>query len=389
MKNLRLFACLFLLGFLFTTLKAQEANDGSLGLPGDNLNLYAVLKLFQESETLEGFEKNLNDKNLQINNLDLDGDENIDYIKVQDNVDGDVHTIVLQIAVTPHENQDVAVITVQRFANNQVQMQLIGDEELYGKNYIIEPNYDTDGVAGETPNPGYTGNAQPVNGQTFVVNRTTYFEVAAWPVVRFIYMPSYVVWYSPWYYGYYPPYWQPWRPHYWHYYYGYHHNYNNYYYGHFRRSNHYRYDHWNDGYYNSRRSHSEVVYQRRQAGSYKNTYSRPDSRKEGTELYRQMHPKNATRAGNKPTTRSGVSKPVTRSEITKPNTRPDVNKQVARPAINKPTPRPDVNKPTGKTSVNKPSTRHSVNKPATKPDNNKNTRPEKPGKQPNTNKRGK
>ena len=38
-------------------LQAQQ-NDDKLDLPGDNLNLYAVLKLFQASETLEGFEKN-------------------------------------------------------------------------------------------------------------------------------------------------------------------------------------------------------------------------------------------------------------------------------------------------------------------------------------------
>lgn len=37
----------------------------ALGLPGDNLNLYAVLEVFQKSPTLEGFEKSLNDKGLK------------------------------------------------------------------------------------------------------------------------------------------------------------------------------------------------------------------------------------------------------------------------------------------------------------------------------------
>lgn len=35
-----------------TTIMAQEQPDEYLGLPGDNLNLYAVMNLFQQSETL-------------------------------------------------------------------------------------------------------------------------------------------------------------------------------------------------------------------------------------------------------------------------------------------------------------------------------------------------
>ena len=139
------------------TLRAQGRQDENIGLPGDNLNLYAVMKLFQESETLEGFERNLNDENSRINNLDLDGNGYVDYIRVIDNVDKNVHYIVLQVAINARENQDVAVFTVVQRANNEVEIQLIGDEDLYGKNYIIEPIY------AETPNPGYNGNARVVN----------------------------------------------------------------------------------------------------------------------------------------------------------------------------------------------------------------------------------
>jgi hypothetical protein len=42
------------------SVNAQSASKEKLNLPGDNLNLYAVLNLFQESETLELFENNLN-----------------------------------------------------------------------------------------------------------------------------------------------------------------------------------------------------------------------------------------------------------------------------------------------------------------------------------------
>ena len=267
---------------MFTTCSTMIAGthqEEYLGLPGDNLNLYAVMKLFQESETLESFERNLNNENTRINNLDLNGDNLIDYIRVRDYVDGDVHNIVLQVAVNRKETQDVAVFTVQRFRNGQVQIQLIGDEALYGRNYIIEPIYDEQ-YADQTPNPGYIGNS----GNITVV-RTTYYEVAEWPVIRFLFMPGYVAWYSDWYWGYYPSYWHPWRPYYWHFYYGYHYNWYHDYYSHYRHCDHYRYDHWNDFYYSHRRSYSPYVSHRIESGHYKATYSHPDQRRQGEELY--------------------------------------------------------------------------------------------------------
>ncbi len=41
--------------------KHQDQPKEYLGLPGDNLNLYAVMQLFQDSKTLEDFERDLND----------------------------------------------------------------------------------------------------------------------------------------------------------------------------------------------------------------------------------------------------------------------------------------------------------------------------------------
>jgi hypothetical protein len=287
-----------------TTIAAQPQQKEYLGLPGDNLNLYAVMKLFQESETLEGFERKLNDENSRINNLDLNGDNLIDYIRVVDYVDKNVHNIVLRVAINKHEDQDVAVFTVQRFNNGQVQVQLIGDQALYGKNYIIEPIYD-DQYANETPNPGYVGNS---SGTTVV--RTTYYEVAEWPLVRFIYMPGYIEWHSSWYWGYYPPYWHPWMPYYWDFYYGYHYNWYHDYYRHYHHCDHYRYDHWNDFYYSSRRSYSPYVSHGIRDGHYEATYSHPDQRRQGEALYeRTNHDQTNRRAdqshGNETARRSG------------------------------------------------------------------------------------
>jgi hypothetical protein len=275
-----------------STLMAQERQEDYLGLPGDNLNLYAVMKLFQQSKTLEDFERSLNDPKSNINNLDLNGDNLVDYIKVFDDVDGDVHNIVLQVAVSPRENQDVAVFTVQRFNNGQVQVQLTGDEQLYGKNYIVEPIFDNEAVG--TPNPGYTGPNRSVTQVTYV--RTTPFEIATWPLIRFIYLPTYTVWHSSWYWGYYPHYWHPWTPFSWHYYYGYHYHWYNDYYGHYRRWDYHRYSRWNDYYYVGRRSFSPDVNHRIEIGTYKSAYSHPEDRKRGEEVFAKKHPQEYRRS---------------------------------------------------------------------------------------------
>ncbi|NVN93712.1 MAG: hypothetical protein HXX18_00370 [Bacteroidetes bacterium] len=268
----------------------NNGENESLGLPGDNLNLYATLKLFQESETLELFEKNLNDQETRINNLDLNGDNQIDYIRVIDNVDNNVHLITLQVAINNTENQDVAVIVVQK-DNDRIHIQLIGDEALYGKDYIIEPNIAADNYSGGTPNPGYTGgNISYSNRGTTVINNYNNSEIANWPMVVYIYAPIYKPWSSPWYWGYYPTYWHSWNPFYWHYYWGYQYHWNYYYQSHYRHWNHHRYQRWNDFYYRQRRSASSTFNASKERGDYKVTYSRPEMAEKGSEVYRQKYP---------------------------------------------------------------------------------------------------
>jgi hypothetical protein len=351
-------AALFATG---TALKAQDNQNDYLGLPGDNLNLFAVMKLFQESKTLEDFERSLNDPNSNINNLDLNGDNLIDYIKVIDDVDGDVHNIVLQVAVSPVQNQDVAVFTVQHFPNGQVQIQLTGDEELYGKNYIIEPNFDDPNLRG-TPNPGYTG----AGGQTTVY--TTY-QIASWPLIRFIFLPNYVAWHSSWRWGYYPSYWHPWRPYSWNYYYGYQYNWNHDYIRNYRRIDYHRYSRYNDFYYNGRRAYSPEVNHRVQMGYYKTTYSHPEQRREGENMFAKNHPDVYKRSSTMyktsathRTTPTMVTRPIVNRPAVNNN---EVNRRQVTPNSNKPvySSHPDNNSKTNK-RANAPVTSRPMTNPS-------------------------
>jgi hypothetical protein len=194
----------FILPFLAGTLSllnqpvfSQEDTTALLGLPGDNLDLYAVLTVFQKSKTIEEFEKTLNDEKSKINNLDLNLDKKIDFIKVVSRKKDDSHTFVLQVDVTKDETQDVAVILLDKDKNQKVSLQIVGDEDLYGKDYVIEPK----GNSSVTPNPGYTGES-PV---TVTIPATTTVVVESAPIVQYVYSPAYVPYVPPYHYGYYPP----------------------------------------------------------------------------------------------------------------------------------------------------------------------------------------
>ena len=181
---------------------SQKGTDtASLGMAGDNLDLYAVLDLFLKSKTIEGFEKSLNEQKTGINNLDLDLDKKVDFIKVVTKKDGDAYTFILQDAISKTETQDVAVILVNRDKNKKVTVQIVGDEDLYGKDYVIEPK--TSPTPSVTANPAYTG-PEPVTKD--VPASTTTVVVQSAPVVQYVYSPAYVPYYPPYYYGYYPPY---------------------------------------------------------------------------------------------------------------------------------------------------------------------------------------
>lgn len=204
MKNSFLVIAILLTSLFSLSVFSQTKDEPvSLGLPGDDLDLYAVMEVFKKSKTIEDFEKSLNEEKSKLNNLDLDKDKKIDFIKVVTNKDGDTFDFILQVAVSKTENQDVAVIFVSKDKSGKVSMQIVGDEDLYGKNYVIEPKGSS---SGETANPGYNGGgAETIN----LPEQTTTVVVQSAPIVQYVYSPAYVPYYPPYYYGYYPPYYHP------------------------------------------------------------------------------------------------------------------------------------------------------------------------------------
>ena len=107
----------------------------------DNLDLKAVASIFGDSENLEDFERRLNNPKLKISNLDLNNDNQVDYLRVIESVQGRTHLIIIQAILEKDIFQDVATIEVEKDTNNRMQVQVVGDVFMYGNNYIYEPIY--------------------------------------------------------------------------------------------------------------------------------------------------------------------------------------------------------------------------------------------------------
>lgn len=200
------------------TITAQAQNKSgidSTGLPGDNFSLQGALAMFQKASSPEDFEKLLNTEDNHVNNLDLNGDGDIDYIRVIDNSDKDAHAFVLQAVVSEKESQDIAVIELEKTGDTTAILQIIGDEDIYGEQVIVEPGEgeNEDGAFIYTEDNGV---AHGPNANFNYDNPRVVVNVWFWPSVRFVYGPAYRPWISSWRWRHYPGWWRPWRPMRWH-----------------------------------------------------------------------------------------------------------------------------------------------------------------------------
>src|SRR5689334_1620380 len=104
-------------------LQSSSQSESTAQVPGDNFSLEGALELFKKSSSPEEFEHMLNSPDSKVNNLDLNNDNNIDYIKVIDHTEGNVHAFVLQAVISPTESQDVAVIELQKLDDGKATLQ--------------------------------------------------------------------------------------------------------------------------------------------------------------------------------------------------------------------------------------------------------------------------
>lgn len=192
-------------------------DQDSTGLPGDNFSLQGALALFKQANTPEEFERLLNTEENKVNNLDLNGDGNIDYLRVINKKQNQVQLFIIQALVSNQESQDVAVIELQKTGENTAVIQIAGDEDIYGEITLAEPVELPDSLYSAEDNSfdySPSRNHGPAAGENTarIIPAGVIVNVWFWPCVRRVYAPAYVVWTSPWSWINPPVWWRPWRP---------------------------------------------------------------------------------------------------------------------------------------------------------------------------------
>ena len=136
------------------------------------LDLQAVAALFAQSSSVREFEQLLNSSRYMINNLDLNGDGYVDYLRVMEVVEGYRHHYLIQACLAPSVFQDVATLVAEARAT-ELYVEIIGDPYIYGTCYIVRPVW---------------------------VKRP--------PIWNHLYRTGYTPWVSAYYHGYFPSYYQ-------------------------------------------------------------------------------------------------------------------------------------------------------------------------------------
>ena len=171
---------------------------------GEYFSLEGALELFKKSSTLEEFEQMINREDNNVNNLDLNNDNEVDYVLVNDIQEGDQHVIVLSTYIKENDLQDIATIGIEKTGEEMAILQIEGDTDLYGENAIFEP---VESLENNLENKERGGPS--INN---MLRQDLQVNVWFWPSVRFLYSPGYVVWHSPWKWRLYPNWWRPWKP---------------------------------------------------------------------------------------------------------------------------------------------------------------------------------
>jgi hypothetical protein len=167
------------LGMMSSSVLSQDVTVvAPTGEAAEGLDLQAVAELFKDARDLEEFERTLNDPEIGVNNLDLDDNGEVDFIRVMEEASGDARVIVLQVPLAENEFQDVATIEVEKNGEEDYNMQVRGNEIIYGVDFYIAP---------------------------------VHVHIHTWPIIPWIFRPVYHPYRSVFYFGVYPHWWHPWH----------------------------------------------------------------------------------------------------------------------------------------------------------------------------------
>lgn len=186
--------------FIATSIFGQSSD-----LSGEDFDLEALAGIIESVSTFEDLEKAINTESNEVNNLDLDKNGEVDYVLIQMEKEGDTYVAFLRVAMSETEMQDVATIEMEKQSSTTAFFQIVGDEALYGKDYILEPE------------GGLVDISESSSGSTGGKGGPSFSYIPPPPAVRVticvgVFRPGFRVWVSPYGVIIHPAWFRPWRP---------------------------------------------------------------------------------------------------------------------------------------------------------------------------------
>lgn len=121
--------------------KQYNVNVQSIAYGSQGLDLATVGSLLKKAENAADLERLLNDPNTGLNNLDLDEDGKVDYIKVTEYGSEQTKGFSLTVEPVAGETQEVATIAIEKSADDQANVEVKGNEQIYGQNHYHRSSF--------------------------------------------------------------------------------------------------------------------------------------------------------------------------------------------------------------------------------------------------------
>ena len=139
---------IFFAGFVAWALgrgcRTQEQYNVSvqtINTAADGLDLEKLGPLIKKASSAEKLEQLLNDKSEGVNNLDLDEDGKVDFIKVTEYGDANAQGFSLTAEPAAGEEQEIATIEVEKVNDREANVEVNGSREIYGHNHYRHSSF--------------------------------------------------------------------------------------------------------------------------------------------------------------------------------------------------------------------------------------------------------
>jgi hypothetical protein len=123
--------------------KPANVNVEATASAADGLDLQAVGSILGKVQNSEHLEKMLNDPEQGLNNMDLDEDGKVDYIRVHEYGEPPVMSYSLSVDQGEGNEQEVATINVEQGADGHANVSMEGNEQIYGHGHYYNHRMST------------------------------------------------------------------------------------------------------------------------------------------------------------------------------------------------------------------------------------------------------